>query len=110
MTSVPTYPNNERQNSSGEREDEEPTIQTTETHVVHHSYREACMYIRPLQNQERSNVLQIKVGSPPRNVPDSQVSRVCSITIIEREEQKTTLGFNTNVGHYNQPTLKDTTI
>ena len=96
--------------ATAEKEDEEPTIQTTETNVVHLTNREACMYIRPLQNQERSNVLQIKVGSPPRNVPDSQVSRVCSITIIEREELKTTIGFNTNVGHYNQPTLKDTTI
>ena len=96
--------------ATAEKEDEEPTIQTTETNVVHLTNREACMYIRPLQNQERSNVLQIKVGSPPRNVPDSQVGRVCSITIIEREELKTTIGFNTNVGHYNQPTLKDTTI
>ena len=80
MTSVLTYPNNERQNSSGVSRDA-TEIQTTETDVVHYPYREACMYIRPLQNQERSNVLQIKVGSPPRNVPDSQVGRVCSITI-----------------------------
>ena len=76
--------------ASAEREDEESTIQTTKTNVVHLTNREACMYIRPLQNQERSNVLQIKVGSPPRNVPDSQVGRVRSITITEREELKTT--------------------
>lgn len=84
MTSVPTYPNNERQNC------EEPTIQTTETNVVHYTNREACMYIRPLQDQEGSNIIQSNVGHPPRNVPHSQVGRVRSTTITEREELKTT--------------------
>ena len=109
MTSVPIYPNNERQNSNGVSRDA-TEIQTTETHVVHHSYGFTSKHLRSLQNQEGSNVIQSNVGDPPRKISHSQVGRVCSITIIEREEQKTTLGFNTNVGHYNQPTLKDTTI
>lgn len=73
-----------------EKEDEEPTIQTTKTNVVHLTNREACMHLRPIQDQEGSNILQSKVGSPPRNVPDSQAGRVRSITIKEREELKTT--------------------
>ena len=109
MTSVPTYPNNERQNSNGVSRDA-TEIQTTETHVVHHSYGFTSKHLRSLQNQEGSNIIQSNVGHPPRKISDSQVGRVRSITIKEREELKTTIGFNTNVGHYNQPTLKDTTI
>ena len=109
MTSVPTYPNNERQNSSGASRDA-TEIQTTETDVVYYTYGAPFEHLWSIQDQEGSNILQSNVGHPPRKVSYSQVSRVRSITIKEREELKTTIGFNTNVGHYNQPTLKDTTI
>jgi len=79
MTSVPTYPNNERQNC------EEPTIQTTETDVVHYTYGSPFEHLWSIQNQERSNILQSNVGHPPRKVSYSQVGRVRSITIKEKQ-------------------------
>ena len=76
--------------ATAEKEDEEPTIQTTKTNVVHYTYGAPFEHLWSIQDQEGSNILQSNVGRPPRKIPNSQVSRVRSTTITEREELKTT--------------------
>lgn len=92
MTSVPTYPNNERQNCEPSYEHSDSgvsrdatEIQTTETNVVHYTYGAPFEHLWSIQDQEGSNILQSNVGHPPRKISHSQVSRVRSITIKEKQ-------------------------
>jgi len=109
MTLVRTSVNKEKQNCN-QGTDDATEIETKETNVVYTTYRNTLKHLRAVQNQKGSNSVQSNVGVPPRKVSSSQATRRRTVTIKEREELKTTLGFKATLGHYNQPTLKDTNI